>query len=236
MFTTSGAGLCRTGVRCGCRGRADKTRGTYAGRPSGLVRTNEKYVSKTAAESARRRTFGAGTVRVGCRQLGGRRAKKACKNDGCATAGICGHRALPLTSLATRTLRNGREIALPDAHLSRPPKPRRSRREGGRLAPEPSGSGAGPGDNRRRLSAVALLLRDARANSTRAPLTSTSPISEPDSSAERRAWRPRAHRYVEQRATEHQQTPQRCRHLVGTRRWRFSTWGCRGSVARRNLW
>jgi len=67
------ASLRRTGMRCGCRRRAERTTGTCAGahtvKAGGLVRTNQKYVRKTAAKSAQMRTFGAGTVRVGCRQL-----------------------------------------------------------------------------------------------------------------------------------------------------------------------
>jgi hypothetical protein len=67
---------------------------------------------------------------------------------------------------------------------SKPTGPTRPRSRRCSLSP-PS-----PGDKGRRLSAAGSLLFDARANIAR--LTSTSPISEPVSSAERRAWRTRA--------------------------------------------
>jgi pimeloyl-ACP methyl ester carboxylesterase len=69
---------------------------------SGVVRTNEKYDSKTAADAARKRAFGAGNVGVACRELieGGPESLQESR--------LCGRRdhprtAPPLTVVATST-------------------------------------------------------------------------------------------------------------------------------------
>jgi hypothetical protein len=78
---------------------------------SGLVRTNQRYVSKTVAVSARKWTFGVGAVRVACRQLvdGGPRSLQESR--------LCGRRDHPGAAHRwhywQRTLpQHGRESAL----------------------------------------------------------------------------------------------------------------------------